>query len=74
MKMQMPAPCVGCRFSRRCKAERLACAAATAWAAYVPETRWRVAPRAPSRALFEVMAEMEQRKAPLAEPLADIAG
>lgn len=74
MKMQTPEPCAGCRFARRCRAERLACAAATAWAAYVPESRWRMAPRAPTRALFEMLLEMEQRKVPLAATVGDIAG
>jgi hypothetical protein len=58
----IPAPCRGCRFAARCRAERLACDAAAGWAAGLSELRWRMAPRAPSRARLEALAEIEQRK------------
>lgn len=61
--MKTPEPCELCRFAPRCKAERLACDALGVFASGAGELRWRVAPRAPTRARFEALAEIEQRKA-----------
>ena len=58
----VPEPCKGCRFAPRCRAERMACDAAAGWAAGLSEIRWRAAPRAPTRARLEALAEIEQRK------------
>ena len=40
----------------------MACDAAAGWAAGLSEIRWRGAPRAPTRARLEALAEIEQRK------------
>ena len=61
--MKGPEPCQSCRFAARCKAERLACDALAVWSAGAGELRWRAAPRAPTRARAEALAEMEKRKA-----------
>ncbi len=58
----MPEPCRGCRFAERCRAERMACDSAAGWAAGLPELRWRMAPRAPTRARLEAIIEIEQRQ------------
>ena len=39
-----PAPCEGCRYARRCAAERLAC---TAFTAFIACDDWVLRPRAP---------------------------
>ena len=61
--VKTPEPCELCRFAPRCKAERLACDALAVWGCGVSESRWRAAPRAPTRARFEALVEVEQRKA-----------
>lgn len=61
--MKGPEPCVGCRFAARCRADKLACDALAVWASGAGELRWRAAPRAPTRARFEALVEVEQRKA-----------
>ena len=71
--MSIPEPCVGCRFAARCRAERLACDALAVWGCGVSESRWRAAPRAPTRARFEALAEVEKRKMPPPEPLGAVA-
>ena len=71
--MKTPEPCQFCRFSGRCKAERLACDALAVWASGAGELRWRAAPRAPTRARFEALAEVEKRKAPAPEPFGAVA-
>ena len=61
--MKTPEPCVGCRFAARCKVEHLACDAMAVWASGAGAIRWGAAPRAPTRARAEALAEMEKRKA-----------
>ena len=61
--MKAPEPCQSCRFAARCRADKLACDALCVWSSGASELRWRVAPRAPTRARFEALAEIEQRKA-----------
>ena len=61
--MSMPEPCQFCRFAARCKVEHLACDALAVWSSGAGELRWRAAPRAPTRARFEALLEIEQRKA-----------
>ena len=61
--MSMPEPCQWCRFSARCRADHLACDAVAVWSSGASETRWRAAPRAPTRARFEALVEIEERKA-----------
>jgi hypothetical protein len=48
-----PCPCDDCRFRERCGPERLACQAFSMFLHDESEARWRNAPRAPSRALYE---------------------
>ena len=64
--MKAPEPCQFCRFSTRCKAERLACDALAVWSSGAGESRWRAAPRAPTRARAEALVEIEARKRPVA--------
>ena len=64
--MSIPEPCQSCRFAARCRADKLACDALAVWASCAGELRWRAAPRAPTRARFEALAEVEKRKAPRA--------
>ena len=61
-RARVPEPCRGCRFAERCRAERMACDSAAGWAAGLPELRWRMAPRAPTRARLEAIIEIEQRQ------------
>jgi hypothetical protein len=46
------APCDTCRFAETCKAEKLACEAFAMFLQTGNEQRWRVAPRAPSTAIY----------------------
>ena len=71
--MKIPEPCEFCRFAARCRAERLACDALAVWSSGAGELRWRAAPRAPTRARFEALAEVEKRKVPAPEPLGAVA-
>ena len=64
--MKTPEPCQSCRFAARCRTERLACDALAVWSAGASAIRWGAAPRAPTRARFEALREIEQRKAPRA--------
>ena len=48
-------PCPGCRHLARCEAEHLACDAKAIFAAGLPEFRYRLAPRLPTRARWELM-------------------
>lgn len=50
-----PAPCDGCRFAPRCRAERLACEAFAMYAACESQKRWSVAPRAPKASRYEAV-------------------
>lgn len=52
-----PGPCDGCKFRARCASERLSCEAFSMYVAAEPEQRWRLAPRAPTRARFEALLE-----------------
>ena len=48
-------PCDGCRHLPRCRAEHLACAAASLYAQGAKSQRWALAPRQPSRAQFQAL-------------------
>jgi hypothetical protein len=54
-------PCDGCRFAQRCVDNKLACDALSLYAKNVSPLRWRRAPRAPTRARYEIM-EQQLRK------------
>jgi hypothetical protein len=47
------APCDGCRYAARCRADKLACAAATLYANGHSAARVAIAPRVPTRERFE---------------------
>ena len=55
-------PCVGCRHAARCGAEALCCDAAALFRRGLPEGRYRLAPRLPSRARAEALAAARPRK------------
>jgi hypothetical protein len=48
-------PCQSCRFAERCQADQLACDSFAVYLAGKSETRWRMAPRAPTRGRFEAL-------------------
>jgi hypothetical protein len=52
-----PCPCDACRFAPRCAAERCACEAFALFVQGRAEPRWRLAPRAPTRARYLVIYE-----------------
>jgi hypothetical protein len=56
-------PCDRCKFRERCGPERLACQAFSMFLHGESEARWRNAPRAPSRAVFQAteLRDMAQR-------------
>jgi hypothetical protein len=54
-------PCLGCRHEARCRDEQLACAALSVYRAGLPESRYRLAPRVPSRGLYEVLEAVARR-------------
>jgi hypothetical protein len=56
-----PAPCDGCRFAAKCRAEKLTCAAFTLYVSGAGRPRWRVAPRAPTGVLYSALLEVESR-------------
>lgn len=49
------APCDGCRHANRCRLERLACDAFAVYLSGESVTRWRNAPRLPSRERAEAL-------------------
>jgi hypothetical protein len=49
----MGSPCEGCRHAQRCKLETIACQAFILHKRGEGPTRWALAPRQPSRELFE---------------------
>jgi hypothetical protein len=52
-----PCSCDGCRFAARCAVERRACEAFGSFVQGHTEARWRLAPRAPTRARYLVIYE-----------------
>jgi hypothetical protein len=62
-----PCPCESCRFAARCAAEQRACEAFALFVQGLAEPRWRLAPRAPTRARYLVIYEKplpQRRKGP----------
>jgi hypothetical protein len=55
-------PCVSCRFAARCASDQLACDALTIFKAGLPEIRYRLAPRAPTRACWELLQQPRKPK------------
>ena len=54
-------PCPGCRLEARFATEHLGCAALSVYRAGLPESRYRLAPRVPSRGLYEVLEAVARR-------------
>jgi hypothetical protein len=50
-----PAPCDRCPFAARCRDDQLACEQFRAFVHGVAESRWRVAPRWPTRELYAMV-------------------
>jgi hypothetical protein len=48
-----PKPCDSCRHQRRCKEASIACHAFVLFMRHEGPTRWALAPRQPTRALFD---------------------
>jgi len=64
-KLLGPCPCDTCRLRERCAAEQSACAAFSMFVHGLPECRWRLAPRAPSRPLYLALFESaKEQRAP----------
>jgi hypothetical protein len=54
-------PCIGCRHETRCVAEGLCCGACALFRRGLPEARYRIAPRVPSKAIAETIEELARR-------------
>lgn len=59
--MAEPCPCDGCHLAAKCRAEKLLCERFNLYVAGAGRPRWRVAPRAPTHALYVTLLEREQR-------------
>lgn len=54
-------PCLSCRHQARCEAEGLCCDASALFRQGLPEIRYRLAPRLPSRARWEAFMAVRAR-------------
>jgi hypothetical protein len=50
-----PSPCDACRFADRCKMQLHACEAFGMFLHGLSETRWRIAPRVPTRERYQAL-------------------
>lgn len=55
------APCDGCRFAVKCRAEKLLCETFSLYVSGAGQPRWRIAPRAPTHEQYLALLELEQR-------------
>src|SRR5436309_14314779 len=56
-----PCPCDTCRHAAKCRTEKLLCGAFSLYVAGDGKRRWSIAPRVPTRALYDALLEVEAR-------------
>jgi hypothetical protein len=57
-----PTPCDDCSFAARCRENKLACDRLSLYVKDVSPVRWRLAPRVPTRARFEILADQLKKR------------
>jgi len=55
-------PCDGCHFAARCQADKMACDALVIYMQDASPLRWKIAPRAPTRTRYLVMARQLRKR------------
>jgi hypothetical protein len=59
--MAEPAPCEGCKFAAKCRADKLCCEKFGLYLHGAGEARWTLAPMAPTHARFEALLDLGKR-------------